>query len=721
MSERAGESGGAIAMKRARPRVVATEKVASLLESIDHARQQIETLLSGLQVANAEAKSEVSSERESLEEQAQALQDEIAMMEQQAGSLGERVKLDIGGHRFTTSRTTLCARESMLATMFSGRHQIATDEDGYTFIDRDGRNFHHILNFLRTGEIMLPETEAARRELLAEADFYQFTALLEILGRGRFERELGALNVAMRERETELRRLFAQEPKHPRLLAPHLDLVDVFANLDSFRPAHDESWQQLSGHMMLHGEHRLKHGTLLYPEPGYRPDEGTVALLSMRQWAKLDERRAVARSVCSDLATFRETFSHMTSQRLDGFDMSNMVVAGGSVLASLLFSYAGDTPTADVLRRQRSKYLQGMNFNDSDIDIFLIGLSEAAATQRIQDLYDHLRAVGGDTTVVRTKLAVTFIQDRLTNHRMPRVIQVVLRIYQSPAEVLAGFDVDACCVAYDGERVWASSRARRAINGMVNVADESRQSLTYESRLFKYSARGFAVCVPGFDSSRVPLDLFDRNIGDVHGVAKLLLLERLTDSRSAFNMNRKDGEHDQPEVVRVHPMDKCRYNWNDHRRMRASIALSAISDPHVSDYSGYTAKVKYGYHPYGTVCTFIDGAIERNEPVPCVASRNDLSVILDAGGEARSVSMDLWLEALQRYIFGVNWHASAGDADRTPDELAHMRATKTFTPSVPRFIEYVTHDAGRQLVGSFHPTDRDFFADAYDDKKVVRA
>jgi hypothetical protein len=34
-----------------------------------------------------------------------------------------------------------------------------------------------------------------------------------------------------------------------------------------------------------------------------------------------------------------------------------------------------------------------------------------------------------------------------------RCVQIVLRLYRSPAEILAGFDVDAPCCAYDGERI----------------------------------------------------------------------------------------------------------------------------------------------------------------------------------------------------------------------------------------------------------------------------
>lgn len=52
------------------------------------------------------------------------------------------VKLDVGGFKFTTSRTTLCSVPgSHLEAMFSGRHSMEElqTEDGSYFIDRDGR------------------------------------------------------------------------------------------------------------------------------------------------------------------------------------------------------------------------------------------------------------------------------------------------------------------------------------------------------------------------------------------------------------------------------------------------------------------------------------------------------------------------------------------------------------------------------------------------------
>eukprot|EP00913_Durusdinium_trenchii_P004382 g4061.t1 len=64
------------------------------------------------------------------------------------------VHLNIGGQRLTTTLATLRAEpDSMLGLMFSGKHPVLRDADGCYFIDRDGRQFHHILNYLRDGTL----------------------------------------------------------------------------------------------------------------------------------------------------------------------------------------------------------------------------------------------------------------------------------------------------------------------------------------------------------------------------------------------------------------------------------------------------------------------------------------------------------------------------------------------------------------------------------------
>ena len=56
------------------------------------------------------------------------------------------MRLDVGGHRFSTMFDTLVSREpeSLLAKM-----AIAHAEEGEIFIDRDGTVFRYVLNYLR--------------------------------------------------------------------------------------------------------------------------------------------------------------------------------------------------------------------------------------------------------------------------------------------------------------------------------------------------------------------------------------------------------------------------------------------------------------------------------------------------------------------------------------------------------------------------------------------
>ena len=92
------------------------------------------------------------------------------------------VNLNVGGQHFTTSQQTLTSDpNSMLAAMFSGKHTQEPTGDGSFFIDRDGTHFRFILNYLRNGELILPEGATFLKELEAEAKFYQLQGILDEL------------------------------------------------------------------------------------------------------------------------------------------------------------------------------------------------------------------------------------------------------------------------------------------------------------------------------------------------------------------------------------------------------------------------------------------------------------------------------------------------------------------------------------------------------------
>jgi len=93
------------------------------------------------------------------------------------------VLLNIGGKKYATTVETLTQREpdSMLAAMFSGRHMLPHHPTtGTVFVDRDGKHFRHVLNWLRDGAIPVM-SESEYQQLLREAEYYQLLGLADYI------------------------------------------------------------------------------------------------------------------------------------------------------------------------------------------------------------------------------------------------------------------------------------------------------------------------------------------------------------------------------------------------------------------------------------------------------------------------------------------------------------------------------------------------------------
>jgi len=101
-----------------------------------------------------------------------------------------QIKLDVGGYKFATTLTTLTSDpNSMLAAMFSGRFTVEKNEEGCVFVDRDGKTFHHVLNWLRNATLPALDSAAEHDALLIEAKFYQIGSLITFLNDTRAAEE----------------------------------------------------------------------------------------------------------------------------------------------------------------------------------------------------------------------------------------------------------------------------------------------------------------------------------------------------------------------------------------------------------------------------------------------------------------------------------------------------------------------------------------------------
>ena len=173
-----------------------SEKVQGNLSQVT---QTVNDRADALKVTKEELEKELEAKRAKLEEDEEAmlaqieekrnqLQAKVEELEAEKKAMKDvhtfqsgRLKLDVGGHKFTTSRTTLTSQpDSMLAAMFSGRHKLIQDGKGAYFIDRDGTHFRFILNYLRDGQLgSLPEDKIQLQELVRESDYYQLTELTQ--------------------------------------------------------------------------------------------------------------------------------------------------------------------------------------------------------------------------------------------------------------------------------------------------------------------------------------------------------------------------------------------------------------------------------------------------------------------------------------------------------------------------------------------------------------
>uniref|UniRef100_M3ZUH7 BTB/POZ domain-containing adapter for CUL3-mediated RhoA degradation protein 2 n=1 Tax=Xiphophorus maculatus TaxID=8083 RepID=M3ZUH7_XIPMA len=98
-----------------------------------------------------------------------------------AVTLGNKyVRLNVGGILFFTPLQVLTSQNSLLGAMFGGKTEVFTDKEGWVLIDRSGKHFNSILNYLRDGTVTLPKGRQAVQELLAEAKYYLIQGLVEL-------------------------------------------------------------------------------------------------------------------------------------------------------------------------------------------------------------------------------------------------------------------------------------------------------------------------------------------------------------------------------------------------------------------------------------------------------------------------------------------------------------------------------------------------------------
>lgn len=126
-----------------------------------------------------------------------------------------------------------------------------------------------------------------------------------------------------------------------------------------------------------------------------------------------------------------------------------------------------------------------------DIDIFFYGTTPDIATRILEKAIAGI-AQRSSVIIIRTRNAVT-----IKTRGEGRTIQFILRIYERPEHVIAGFDLQCCSALYSLERGVQFTAAGAFANRYgLNLLDPTRRSLNYEHRIAKYLERRCGVVVP---------------------------------------------------------------------------------------------------------------------------------------------------------------------------------------------------------------------------------
>ena len=131
-----------------------------------------------------------------------------------------------------------------------------------------------------------------------------------------------------------------------------------------------------------------------------------------------------------------------------------------------------------------------------DFDLYLVGHKGAAeATLAIEEFKEHIRKQwkeeGHKVEVFRTQGCITF-----RNAATGVLIQIILRLYTTPGEVIHNFDLGSSAALWDGQTFMTTAIGKIAFEHGANVLDLSMRRCSYERRIARYFSRGFDLVLP---------------------------------------------------------------------------------------------------------------------------------------------------------------------------------------------------------------------------------
>jgi hypothetical protein len=229
-----------------------------------------------------------------------------------------------------------------------------------------------------------------------------------------------------------------------------------------------------------------------------------------------NESRLLAEEVPPSYGQFsaaHDTIGRLRPKEREILSLGGIVIAGGRAV-----KIVSDLPQS------------ALDQDRSDVDLFLHGMDLETANAHVQLIYAVLADV--HVKVYVTSSAVTIKRGSVT-------WQIVLRLYESTAQILHGFDISACkCLINEEGKAWGTASFFHAYVNKTLIVDPARNSTSYAVRVIKYCLKkGFSIVVPGLEKPHVSSLVYTEPLHTLTNLASLLRIEheykvRLQDRRS---------------------------------------------------------------------------------------------------------------------------------------------------------------------------------------------
>jgi hypothetical protein len=183
----------------------------------------------------------------------------------------------------------------------------------------------------------------------------------------------------------------------------------------------------------------------------------------------------------------------------------NIIIAGGAALA-----------------------MHQKNFDIADIDIFFHSCNSVDVERIIREFIYFYRNKREFLFVKDSKDAITI---HFRGYENIPSIQFIKRIYNSPSEIIHGFDIDCSCIYMTVGKIrefFCTERCLYSLTHRCNIVNFDRLSPSYEYRICKYSTRKFDIYIPfmKFYLDNLDLDFSEGYLKGSNIISRFIFLER---------------------------------------------------------------------------------------------------------------------------------------------------------------------------------------------------